>query len=188
MQRFLAILAILLTVGMVLIRVSIMKRHGIKAMRFGALDKRDYLIPPFALFYFYTIFAAAFGFPVVSKSEMFHSDMVSWLGDIVCLVGLAVVLWSLISFGKSFRIGIDSDRPDTLVTDGVFAYSRNPIYVAFALTLLGQFLVYPNWVLLIYVIAGVWLFNRQVLLEEQFLAEQYGERYREYCRKVRRYI
>ena len=32
-------------------------------MHFGHLDKTDFLIPPFALFYFYTVFAAAFNLP-----------------------------------------------------------------------------------------------------------------------------
>jgi hypothetical protein len=36
---------------------------------------------------------------------------------------------SLVSFGKSFRVGIDIDYPDKLVTSGVFAITRNPICV-----------------------------------------------------------
>jgi protein-S-isoprenylcysteine O-methyltransferase Ste14 len=66
-------------------------------------------------------------------------------------------------FCKGFRVGIDNEHPDKLITTGVFAFTRNPIYVAFALILLGQFLIFPNWILLIYVGAGVWLFHRQVL-------------------------
>ena len=57
---------------------------------------------------------------------------------------------------------------DQLVTTGIFAFSRNPIYIAFGLILLGQFLVFPNWILLVYLGAGTWLFHRQVLREEAF--------------------
>jgi len=60
MQRYLAALTIVLLLGMVLTRVMLMKRKGIRAMYFGSIDKKDFLIPPFALFYFYVIFAAAF--------------------------------------------------------------------------------------------------------------------------------
>jgi protein-S-isoprenylcysteine O-methyltransferase Ste14 len=75
-----------------------------------------------------------------------------------------------------------------LITDGIFAYSRNPIYVAFALMLMGQFLILPTGILLIYLIAGFWLLHRQVLGEETYLKEHYGEDYERYCRRVRRYL
>ena len=150
MQGYLAALTIVLLLGVVLTRVILLRRAGTRAMHFGRIDKTDFLIPPFALFYFYTVFAAAFGLPSVSTQVFFHSELISWVGVFLCFAGLVLLLLSLVSFGKSFRVGIDTDRPDKLVTTGVFAISRNPIYVAFGLVLLGQFLVFPNWILLVY--------------------------------------
>jgi protein-S-isoprenylcysteine O-methyltransferase Ste14 len=74
------------------------------------------------------------------------------------------------------------------VTTGVFTFSRNRIYTAFAFILLGEFLIFPNWILLLYLVAALWLFHRQVLREEEFLRGHYGEEYAEYCRRVRRYL
>ena len=156
-------------------------------MKFGDTHKTDFLILPFALFYFYLVFAAAFDLPTVSAKEMLHSGVTEWLGAAFCFGGLSLLLWSLISFGKSFRVGIDTRCPDKLVTDGIFAYGRNPIYVAFAFILIGQFLIFSNWILLIYVLAGFWLFHRQVLREEKYLKTHYAEEYAQYCRRVRRY-
>jgi protein-S-isoprenylcysteine O-methyltransferase Ste14 len=173
---------------MVLTRVIVMRRTGTRAMHFGSIDRTDFLIPPFALFYFYTVFAAAFNLPLVSTQRFFQSEVISWAGVFLCFGGLALLLLTLVSFGKSFRVGIDVDHPDKLVTTGVFAFSRNPIYVAFGLVLLGQFLVFPNWILLVYLAAGIWLVHRQVLREEEFLRKQYGQEYAEYCNRVRRYI
>jgi len=118
MQKYLAALTIVLLLGMVLIRVFVMRRTGTRAIHFGKIDKTDFLIPPFALFYVYTVFAAAFNLPLVSTQEFFHSEVVSWVGVILCLSGLILLLLSLISFGKSFRIGIDVDYSDKLVTTG----------------------------------------------------------------------
>jgi protein-S-isoprenylcysteine O-methyltransferase Ste14 len=98
------------------------------------------------------------------------------------------VLWSLVSFGRSFRIGIDTDHPDQLVTAGIFRYSRNPIYVAFAFVLVGEFLIFANWILLAYLVAATWLFHRQVLREEEYLSSRYGQEYAEYCSRMRRYL
>jgi len=150
MPHYFAALTVVPLIGMVLTRALLMKRQGIEAMKFGNIDKKDLLIPPFAFFYFYIIFVEAFPLPPVSHQEFFQSDSVPWIGVGLCAGGLGLLLWSLISFGRSFRVGIDTDRPDRLVTSGIFAVSRNPIYVAFATVLLGQFLIFPNWILLLY--------------------------------------
>jgi protein-S-isoprenylcysteine O-methyltransferase Ste14 len=188
MQRYFGVLTIVLMLGIVLTRVLLMRRKGIAAMNFGKIDRKDFLIPPFALFYFYLVFAAAFHLPTVSVQQFFHSELVGWFGVLFCLVGLLLLLWSLVSFGKSFRVGIDADHPDRLITSGVFAFSRNPIYLAFAIILLGQFLIFPNWILLVFLGAGTWLFHRQVILEEGFLKKHYEQEYSDYCRRVRRYL
>ena len=188
MTGYLAALTIVLLLSMVLARVLLLRRAGIQAMHFGNIDKTDFLIPPVALFYFYTIFAAAFGWPLVSAQRFFESEVVAWIGVGLCFAGLLMLLLSLVSFGASFRVGIDVDHPNKLVTTGIFAVSRNPIYVAFGLVLVGEFLIFPNWIPLIYVAAGIWLFHRQVLREEEFMRKQYGQEYADYCRRVRRYV
>jgi protein-S-isoprenylcysteine O-methyltransferase Ste14 len=188
MPRIIASLTIVLLLGMVLTRVLLLRRRGIRAMHFGKIDKKDFLIPPFAFFYFYLVFAAAFGWPTVSKQQFFQSEGVAWFGVFLCALGLVLFLLSLVSFGRSFRVGIDTEQPDKLITTGIFALSRNPIYVAFWIILLGEFLVFPNWILLVYLAAATWLFHRQVLREEAYLIQHYGEEYAEYCARVRRYI
>ncbi len=188
MQRYVAPLTIVLLLGMVWGRVLLMRKAGIKAAKFGEIDKKDFLIPPFALFYFYLVFAAAFNLPTVSRQEFFHSAVASGVGVSLCIAGLFLLLLSLVSFGKSFRVGIDTNAPDKLVTNGIFAFSRNPIYVAFWLVLLGQFFLFSNWILLIYLLAALWLFQRQVSREEQYLRAHYGQQYLEYCHRVRRYL
>lgn len=188
MTRYFAALTLLLMMSMVLTRVLIMKSRGVDAMLFGKIDKTDYFIPPFALFYFYLIFAAAFGWPAPIDWELFDSDAIRWIGVALCAAGLTLLAWSLVSFGQSFRVGIDAQRPDKLITTGIFAFSRNPIYVGFALILLGQFLIFSSWLLLAYLIAGYWLFHRQVRREEEFLSKHYGDDFEGYRKRVRRYL
>jgi protein-S-isoprenylcysteine O-methyltransferase Ste14 len=188
MPKYFAALTLVLFIGMVLARVFLLKRKGIRAVYFGNLDKKDFLIPPFVLFYFYLVFANTFNLPTVSTQEFFDSEIIRWIGVFLCLAGLSLVLWSLVSFGRSFRVGIDTEHPDKLITSGAFSYSRNPIYVAFAFILLGQFLIFPNWLLLVYLFAGIWLFHRQVLREEDYLKKHYGKEYLEYSNRVRRYL
>lgn len=188
MPGYLAALALALCPVLVAARLIMLRRSGTDALHFGNIDKKDFLIPPFALIYFYVIFAGAFGWPLVAADRFFNSAPIAWAGVALCFGGLLFVLLSLRAFGTSFRVGIDTDHPDKLVTSGVFAISRNPIYVGFALVLLGQFLVFPTWIPLLYLLAATWLFNRQVLREEAFMREHYGREYAEYCGRVRRYL
>lgn len=188
MPGYLGALAIVLLLAMVLSRVWLLKQQGVTAVKFGEIDKTDFLIPPVMLFYFYLMFAAAFGWPSVGLGRLFHSAPIAWLGVATCAAGLVLLLWSLISFKQSFRIGIDTDRPDTLITSGIFAFSRNPIYVAFAFVLLGEFLIYPNWIFLAYIAGFSLVVHRQVLREEDYLKAHYGQQYLDYCDRVRRYL
>jgi protein-S-isoprenylcysteine O-methyltransferase Ste14 len=188
MPRYSAALTVVLLFGMVVIRVFGLRRRDIKALHFGNLDKKDFLIPPFVMFYFYQILAAAFNWPAVKAQVIFQSEIAAWLGVILCLAGIIILGLSLAAFGTSFRIGIDIDHPDKLITGGVFALSRNPLYVAFWIVLLGQFLINPNWITLVYLATASWLFHRQVLREETYLAEHYGNEFAEYCRRVKRYL
>ena len=74
------------------------------------------------------------------------------------------------------------------MTTGIFAVSRNPIYVGFFLFLLGQFLVFTSWTTLTALGFAAVVFHRQVLREEEFMRQRYGREYAEYCSRVRRYV
>jgi protein-S-isoprenylcysteine O-methyltransferase Ste14 len=137
MQRYLGALTIVLLLAMALTRVFLLRRQGIVAMKLGGIDKTDFLIPPFVLLYVYAVFANAFRWPNVMTHHFFDSEIVAWIGVAFCVAGLLLFLSSLMSFGRSFRIGIDTEQPDSLITDGIFGFSRNPIYVAFAIILIG---------------------------------------------------
>lgn len=188
MPQYFAAVMVVLLIGTVAGRVVQLRRTGTQAMHFGKLDKTDFLIPPVALFYFYTVFAGAFGWPLAGRHRFFESTIVAWLGVALCLVGVLILVLTLVSFGNSFRVGIDVDQPGRLVTTGMFAVSRNPIYVGFFVFLVGQLLVFPDWIPLIYLVAATALFHRQVLREEEFMRQRYGHLYADYCRHVRRYL
>jgi protein-S-isoprenylcysteine O-methyltransferase Ste14 len=172
---------------LVLLRTFQLKKLGIKAIHFGEMDKKDYFIPPFVVLLFYIVLAHAFGPPKIGF-EWLNSAFVAWVGVTACILGILLFIYALFSFGKSLRVGLDEEHPGELVTTGAFAISRNPLYSAFGLALTGLFLIIPNWTTLIYLIGGIWLFNRQIRLEERSLTKIYGEKYMEYSKRVRRFL
>ena len=85
MQGYFAIATLLLLMVLVLSRVFLLRRMGIEAMHFGKLDKTDFLIPPFALFYFYIIFASALDWPKPGD-ELFGNEIIHWFGVVLCML------------------------------------------------------------------------------------------------------
>ena len=187
MQGYVLVFSLLILVSSVILRSAQLKKMGIKAVLFGAVDKKDFIIPPFVLFYLYLIFANTFNLPRVGF-PLADTPVAEWVGVVLCVSAVILFIGGIISFGKSFRVGIDENRAGELVSSGVFAFSRNPLYLAFAMILLGVFLIFPEWIFFVYLIAGMWLIDRQVCLEENSLRRIYGREYDEYCNKVRRYI
>lgn len=88
---------------------------------------------------------------------------------------------------QSWRIGIDEKEPTELVQTGLFARSRNPIFLGMVLTMAGLFLVLPNTVTLLVAVVSWVVISVQIRLEEDFLAKQHGLAYRDYCQKVGRW-
>lgn len=187
MQGYIAFGAFLSLGLLVIIRARQLKSAGIKAIQFGEMDKKDFLIPPFVLLFIYLLTAFTFDLPRFG-GRLFYNDAASWVGVAFCLAGVCFFAWAIVSFGRSFRVGLDEDNPGSLVTTGAFSISRNPIYVAFFLVLLGIFLVFASEVFLVALIAAALLFSRQIRLEEKSLSKVYGQEYERYKANVRRYL
>lgn len=188
LQQYIGAATLILLMIIVVVRLTMLRNNGVRAMKFGETHKTDFLIPPVALFYIYSVLASAFDWPKLTDHRFFQSQALGWAGVALCGAALGLLLWSLISFGKSFRVGIDRQGPDALVTTGVFALSRNPIYVAFACVLAGEFLLLSSWIRLLYLIGGMLLLHRQVIREEEYLSANYGDQFAQYRRRVRRYL
>jgi protein-S-isoprenylcysteine O-methyltransferase Ste14 len=109
-------------------------------------------------------------------------------GLLMILAGDMIFVWALISFGNSWRIGIDEKSAGTLVTNGIFAFSRNPIFVFIDLYFIGTFLLNGTLFFLIFAVAAVIGLHYQILQEEKFLSSKYGPAYRDYCTQAGRYI
>ncbi len=110
------------------------------------------------------------------------------LGMLLIALGLALFAWALLSFGRSWRVGIDDSKPGELVTHGVFALSRNPIFLFMDLYALGTFLVSGRLLFLLFAVLTVLALHWQILQEERFLRGRYGAPYLDYQRRVPRYL
>jgi protein-S-isoprenylcysteine O-methyltransferase Ste14 len=189
-QYTLSVCLFALFVPMVLIRAAMLRKRGIRVIVFGQTAKSDFLLVPMVLIIAYTVLANTFGLPIwqVLVIPLWSSAMPGWLGLTLCVISLTGFAMTLASFGDSFRVGIDKNKPSKLITGGMFAISRNPIYVCFLMFILGLFLIQRNIVIAAAVVLFALFIHRQVLREEKFLASHYGKDYDAYRAKVKRYF
>ena len=111
------------------------------------------------------------------------------LGAILVLVPLAAAPSLFAAFARARSHYDVRVVPKGLVTEGLFRYSRNPGYVAMLVMGVGLAILLDDpWAALAMVPAAFVLHREVVLKEEAILQREFGEEYRLYARRVRRWI
>ena len=100
-------------------------------------------------------------------------------------------LWTSIAqyqMSKSWRIGIDYEEKTELISNGLFKYSRNPIFFGVLISYVGTFLIIPNILSFSILLVTFVTIQTQVRLEEEYLESVQGQDYVDYKSKVRRWL
>lgn len=123
-----------------------------------------------------------------------------WLGgllaDLLFVIGLLGLLATLALWFSAIRMMVRAKTtlsptgvPDHLLTAGPFAVSRNPLYLGNAVLLIGLGLVTGSiWFLVLAFVAAFITQKLAIEAEEKVMAVKFGKRYRDYTRRVRRWI
>lgn len=116
-------------------------------------------------------------------------DGVAAIGGAVAVLGIALTIAAQMAMGEAWRIGVDARERTTLVTDGLFAVVRNPVFTAMILTGTGLALLAPNPVALLAAAVLVVAIELQVrAAEEPYLRRVHGDGYRRYAERVGRLV
>jgi protein-S-isoprenylcysteine O-methyltransferase Ste14 len=103
--------------------------------------------------------------------------------------GVALLVIARVQFARQRTNIYTFDEPGALVTDGVFAISRHPMYLGFALVLLGAAIGFGSVAALLIALAYLPLADRfYVAFEERWLQRKFGQDYADYRRRVRRWL
>ncbi len=126
---------------------------------------------------------------VIEPMRLPNRPVVNVAGLVLALCGFAVTFAAQLQMRDSWRIGVDAREKTSLVTAGLFAFVRNPIFSGMLLVLAGVLLMAPNPLTLVALAAtlmGVEIQVRRV--EEPYLLRTHGEDYRSYARRVGRFV
>ena len=109
--------------------------------------------------------------------------------DIPLILGIAVLAWARIHFARKRAEIMTFGTPRALITDGPFRWSRNPMYLGFALVLLAAALFVNLWCALLaplalVAISALWY----IPFEERTLRRLFGTDFDAYAGRTRRWL
>ena len=129
-------------------------------------------------------------FALLRNGARIDTGIFSFLAFPLWLIGIIILLWSFWNFLKEGRgTPAPIDPPKELVAVGFYRYVRNPMYVGILAAILGHFLWFGYWNVLIYGVLVFIAFHTFVTYyEEPTLKRKFGAAYEDYLRKVPRWI
>jgi hypothetical protein len=103
------------------------------------------------------------------------------------VAGSIIFILSLGMFIAAFQVYVAAP-PGRAITGGIYRYSRNPMYVAYHLGMLGVCIASASLWLLLVTIASIVATHFVILGEERYCLATYGQEYREYKARTPRYF
>ena len=112
------------------------------------------------------------------------------------LIGILGLIISLVFFFSGFNIfksyaenPVPTSSSERLIKTGVFAYTRNPIYLSLVLFHLSMFLVFENVMYLLSAVGQtIWIHNYIIKFEEEYLLGKFTDEYQRYMNAVSRWL
>ena len=157
---------------------------------FRVVARRDYLqrkqMGPLSFALESLIWGPFFAFPYVYSSPGAPTmGIPGYVGSALIALGIVAIVVFIGSLGFRRSCG---QEVNVLRTSGVYSVTRNPQIVAGVLIIVGTVLRWPSWYHVGWVILYGVMAHLMVITEEEHLRDVFGEPYREYCRRVPRYV
>lgn len=153
------------------------------------LERLELKVPPLLLVAItaFAMWLSAVALPGLSSSHAYRVPV----AVVILLAGLAIAVLGVLSF-RSARTTVNPLNPastSSLVTTGVYRWTRNPMYLGFLLMLIAWGVWLSHVTAVAWVVLFAWYLQRfQIVPEERILKSMFGEKFDEYARKVRRWL
>jgi protein-S-isoprenylcysteine O-methyltransferase Ste14 len=111
------------------------------------------------------------------------------LGAVVFVLALALAIWAIDTMTRA-GTNVPTNRPTiAIVESGPYRFTRNPIYLGMFGGLIGLGIAFDNpWLLLLMALFALVIRYGVVAREEAYLERMFGDAYRGYRRRVRRWL
>ena len=129
----------------------------------------------------------------IDVAEVKINDMIKYAFNIIGILGLILSIFIFFAGFNIFKSYEENPVPTSstnrIIKTGIFAYTRNPIYLAFVMIHLSMFLVFENVMYFLSAVGlSIWLHNYVIKSEENFLLIKFPDEYDRYMKAVKRWL
>lgn len=151
------------------------------------VEQKRKIVPPV---YLLLTLAAMAGFHYQLPIAQFGFEpYTTYAGIVTIALGVSITVAAAGAFWRAGTPVVPFEKSTALVTGGLFRYTRNPMYLGMILLLLGAGLIFGSVGSLLPIPLFAWIIVSNFIRgEENFLQELFGEEYRAYKSKVRRWL
>ena len=121
---------------------------------------------------------------------IFRNIIYQIAGLSLCIISLSLFVCSSHLFSKIGKgTPAPIEPPKELVAEGIYRFTRNPIYIGYISAIVGEFLIFGHFLLLLYALGAIFFVHFYVVcVEEPSLKKRFGEQYVIYMKTVPRWF
>lgn len=168
-------------------KMFIQSKKGIKTNQLGKYKHNKKLVVQEIVLRIVTLLIVIVQVISIILGWSLFNETYRYVGLLIASIGVLVFFVSIVTMRDSWRAGLTDDETD-LITKGIYSFSRNPAFLGFDLVYIGVLLSHFSYLLLIMSIIAIVSLHLQILAEEKTLPSVFGEEYKKYYLKVRRYF
>lgn len=182
-----ALLVLIIFYGIYFGKLLAQRKQGIRTHQIGTRKEKDVHIVEILM-----SIATLCIVPVQILSICFNwswlPDNARFTGFLTGLLGDLIFLISVLTMKDSWRAGIPEKDKTEFVSTGIYAFSRNPAFLGFDFMYISVCLIFCNPFTIIFTLFAIVMLHFQILQEERYLTNQFGDAYVNYKRNVFRYL
>lgn len=182
-----ALVVLTLFYGIYFTKMILQKRQGIQTHQIGKRKERELHIVEMMMSVATVIVVPVQLVSVIADWSWLHRS-VRFTGFLTGMLGDLIFLISVITMKNNWRAGIPKNAKTELVIEGIYYFSRNPAFLGFDFMYIGVCLLFCNPLTISVSLFAIVMLHLQILQEEKYLTQTFGDSYRKYKKSTCRYF
>ena len=168
-------------------KIVIQKKQSIKTNQMGIGNKPRKVIVVERIMSVATVLTCVAGVLSIFSVKSYIRVELRMIGVVIGVLAVLVFTSATITMKNSWRVGIPEEKT-SLITNGIYSWSRNPAFVGFDLLYASVCLMFFNIPLVLISLWAAVMLHLQILQEEEHMQKMFGEEYEEYKKHTLRYV